>query len=277
MMFSDAEGRKKIMRDLQRMDHVYKHVDKPTFEVVKIEKRDAIYEQMSDHFKKNLGSLEEEETCNIENVYTINNYFISYVYNDAFNEMERKLGKKPMEELLFHGTSDKAIASIIKNNFDADASPTVGDNGHMRPKRSQYGRGIYFCSSSATASKFGNNIVVCKVIIGNCETISLSPPSRSLSLSSPSHLNMEISAKYDSRKVMISTGVNVFVIKETHHILPYCVITTKRKNLSWSRSKFLRAKSKIASASSILARSISGNMARPTIPPPSSGQSGPTS
>ena len=118
MMFVDPEGRQKIMRNLLTMDRVYKQADKPTFEVVKIEEDDAIYKHISDHFKENLGSKEDDENCEIENIYKINNYFISYVYNDAINEMERKLGEKPTEELLFHGTSDKAISGFIKNNFE---------------------------------------------------------------------------------------------------------------------------------------------------------------
>ena len=281
MMF--VEGRHNVMRDLERMDHVYKQVDKPTIDVVKIEEEDAIYKQMSDHFKKNLASREEDEKCEIENIFKINNNFISYVYNDASYEMERKLGEKPIEELLFHGTSDEAIAGIIKNNFDADASPTDTDTttGYVRPKGSQYGKGIYFCSSSATASKYGNNILVCKVILGNCETFSPEKMREKMKARQGGsqkwfNVNREISAEYDSRKVETSKGVNVYVIKETDHILPYCVITTKNKNLCWAKSKFLRAKSRMAS--SLLARSSSGNAAQPLTPPPapSSGQSGPT-
>ena len=222
MMFADDEGRQKITEDLLRMNRTYQ----PKFEVVKIDEAEDgyIYMQISNYFKKTLGSREGGENCEIENIFKINNSFISDIYNDAFKEMERKLKGKSREELLFHGTSDKAIASIIKNNFDADASPTdLGVQGELREKKSQYGKGIYFSSSSAVALFYGNNILVCKVILGNVET---------MSMNEASSVTREIPAKYDSRKVG-----TICVVKDIHHILPYCVITLKNKNLSSQRKK----------------------------------------
>ena len=221
MMFADAEGRKKIIDDLSRMDHVYK----PKFDVVKIDEDDAIYKQMSNYFKKTLGSWEKGQNCEIENIFKINNNFISDIYNDASNEMERKLGEKPREELLFHGTSDKAIAAIIKNNFDPDASPT-----DQRQKKSHYGKGIYFSSSSSGALLYGNNIMVCKVILGNSDIISFDEAS---------NVTREIPAQCDSRKVTRKDEkeAHICVVKENHHVLPYCVITLKNKKLSSEKRK----------------------------------------
>ena len=222
MMFYDDEGRQKITEDLLRMNRTYQ----PKFEVVKIDEAEDgyIYMQISNYFKKTLGSREGGENCEIENIFKIKNSFISDIYNDAYKEMERKLKGKSREELLFHGTSDKAIASIIKNNFDADARPAdLGVQGEQREKRSQYGKGIYFSSSSAMALFYGNNILVCKVILGNVET---------MSMNEASSVTREIPAKYDSRKVG-----TICVVKDIHHILPYCVITLKNKNLSSQRKK----------------------------------------
>ena len=227
MIFADAEGRKKIIEDLRRMDRTYK----PKFEVVKVDEEEAVYNEISNHFKKTLGSRETGENCEIETIFKIDNSFILEIYNDASKEMERKLGEKPREELLFHGTSDKAIAAIIKNNFDENAIPTdLGVQGKQRPKKSQYGKGIYLSSSSATALLYGNNILVCKVILGNVETISMIEASS---------VTREIPENYDTRKVTQRDGrdARIFVIKETRHILPYCVITLRNKNLSSQRKK----------------------------------------
>ena len=229
MMFTDAEGRQKIMEDLSRMNHVYQ----PKFDVTKLDEGGAIYKQISSYFKgtSTLGSQEDGENCEIENIFKINNSFISDIFNDASSEMERKLRGKPREELLFHGTSDQAIASIVKNNFDTSASPIDLDfHGEMRQKRSYYGKGIYLSSYSGVALMYGNNILVCKVILGKCETIGMNE--------SPSVIR-EIPEEYDSRKVTQNDGkdAHVCVVKEAHHILPYCVITLKNKNLSLQRKK----------------------------------------
>ena len=226
MMFTDAEGRQKIMEDLSRMNHVYQ----PKFDVFKLGEGCGIYKEISSYFKKTLGSREEGENCEIENIFKINNSFISEIYNDAASEMERKLGEKPREELLFHGTSDQAIASIVKNNFDTSASPIDREvHGEMRQKRSYYGNGIYLSSYSGVALMYGNNILVCYVTLGKCETIGLNESSTVI---------REIPEEYDSRKLTQNDGsAHVCVIKEAQHILPYCVITLKNKNLSSQRKR----------------------------------------
>ena len=224
MMFADAEGRQKITEDLLRMNRTYQ----PKFKVVKVDEEDAVYKQISNRFKNTLNSRESGENCEIENIFKIDNSFTLEIYNDASKEMERKLGERPREELLFHGTSDKAIPAIIKNNFDENAIPTdLGVHGKQRPKKSQYGKGIYLSSSSATALLYGNNILVCKVILGNVETISMNEASS---------VSREIPEKYDSRKVTLKGG-HILVVKEHLHILPYCVITLRNKNLSSQRKK----------------------------------------
>ena len=108
--------------------------------VVKVAEDSAKYKIMSDYYKKSIESREEGENCEIENIFQINNKCISDRYNDALKEMERKLGEKPKEQYWYHGTSDKAIASIIKSNFDVEARPNdLGVLGEQRPKRAMYG------------------------------------------------------------------------------------------------------------------------------------------
>ena len=227
MMFADANGRKKIMEDLSGMEDVYTS----KYGVVKIAEDSANYKQVSDYFEKTLGSREEGENCEIENIFEINNKYTSDNYNDALKEMERKLGEKPMERIFCHGTSDKAIASIIKNNFDVEAIPNdFGVHGEGRPKRAMYGKGIYLGNSSATALLYGNIIIVCHVIMGKCEKISFDDASVN---------NRNIPAEYDTRVLVNTKNIDghICIVKETRHVLPQFVISLKNKGLSWERKR----------------------------------------
>ena len=76
---------------------------------------------------------------------------------------------------------------------------------------------------------YGNNILVCKVTLGNVETIGMNEASS---------MTKEIPEEYDSRKVTLKGG-HILVVKEHLHILPYCVITLRNKNLSSQRKKGL--------------------------------------
>ena len=224
MIFADSEGREKIMEDLSKMEDFYK----PKFDVVKLDEDSSVYKKVSTYFKKSVESREENENCDIENIFKINNKCLTDIYHNAIEEIETRLGGKSRKEILFHGTSDKAIASIVKNNFDVEVSPN--DIGELRPKRAKYGKGIYLTSSSATSLLYGNVIIVCKVILGNCEIINIDKVS---------DFNRDIPAEYDSRKVTYSyeKHARVCVVKEPQNVLPYCVITLKNKELSAGRRR----------------------------------------
>ena len=205
----------------------------PKYGVVKMAEDSIRYKQVADNFKRTLQSREEGENCEIENIFQINNEIITDNYKDALKEMERKLGEKPTEESWSHGTSDKAIASIIKNNFDVEARPNdLHVDGEQRKKRAHYGKGVYLSNSSATALLYGNIIVVCNVILGKYEETSFDEASVN---------NRNIPAEYDSRilthRNKIGAGGKICIVKETHHVLPHCVITLKNKGLSWERKR----------------------------------------
>ena len=238
MMPADLEGRCKILDDLSRLDQTHRlnselpfrrSFDKPTLDVVKLDEDSEIYQQVSSLFQKTLRSEEDGENCEIENIFHINNKSISDTFVNASKEMERRLKRKPREEILLHGTSGRAAASIMRNNFDADASPSdLGVDGTERPKRWQYGQGIYLTAFSSTSLVFGNTTLVCKVLLGNCEPISYD-----------SVMLEDIPAEYDSRKLTYKgeNEARVCVIKKAEHILPYCVITLKNKELSAERKR----------------------------------------
>ena len=226
MMLTDADGRQKIMKDLSKLAKLYK----PIFDMVRADEDSPVYKQLSDYFKRSLKSREEGENCEIENIFKVNNESLSDDYAEASKELEKKLGEKPREELLFHGTSEKAVASIIKDNFNMHEIPNdSGFDGVQRPKRSQYGKGIYFTSSSAKSLLYGNVIIVCKVLLGKCEINSYDKIEN----------QKEIPAEYDSRRLFHKDDKEnyICIVKDIDHINPSFVITLKNKQLSAERKK----------------------------------------
>ena len=89
----------------------------------------------------------------------------------AFNELKKtfaregkvdKYGKVP-ELLLFHGTSNESINKIIENNFVIDKSPAE------RSKSMLFGRGVYLSELPGVSLMYGENLLLCKVILGKSE------------------------------------------------------------------------------------------------------------
>ena len=84
---------------------------------------------------------------------------------------EAKVNKngEVVEQLLFHGTSMNSLESILKHNFIIDNTP---QGNHNRKKQMLFGRGIYFSKLPAVSLMYGNVILLCKALPGNCETCS---------------------------------------------------------------------------------------------------------
>ena len=78
-----------------------------------------------------------------------------------------KEGKEPKEMLLFHGTAVVNVDSILKENFK------LGNQD--KEKRSVFGEGIYFSEMPAVSLMYGNGLILCKVLLGNCETFKPQP------------------------------------------------------------------------------------------------------
>ena len=117
----------------------------------------------------------------------------------------------------------------------------------QRKKRAMYGKGVYLSGSSATALLYGNIIVVCKVILGNCERISYDSVN-----------TRDIPTEYDSRILYhknMMTG-RICIVKEPRYVLPHCVITLKNKGLSWERKRSAFITSEKGKLSAMLGRCL---------------------
>jgi hypothetical protein len=85
-----------------------------------------------------------------------------------------------------------------------------------------FGRGVYFSELPAISLMYGNGLLLCKVLPGNCETFKphgVPPP--------------EISEEYDSREVQSNDSQGVIhVVKHPAQILPYCVIKLNKQSVT---------------------------------------------
>ena len=123
------------------------------------------------------------------------------------------------EQLLFHGTSRSSLENILKHNFIIDNLPQGNIN---RKKQMIFGRGIYFSKLPAISLMYGNVILLCKALPGNCEAYvpNGTPP-------------LEIPEEFDSREVRSRDNFGVIsVIKHPHQILPYCILYLKKDTLT---------------------------------------------
>jgi len=147
---------------------------------------------------------------------------VVHVKNDtiekAFNELKKKFARegkvdkygKVQELLLFHGTSNESINKIIENNFVIDKSPAE------RSKAMLFGRGVYLSELPGVSLMYGDNLLLCKVILGKSEIYypnGQTPP--------------PIPDGYDSR-IVIKDGLKVVtVVKNSSQILPYSIVNIK--------------------------------------------------
>ena len=127
------------------------------------------------------------------------------------------------ETLLFHGTAAANVDSILKSNFSLDHS-LAWDCDSSKESRRIFGEGIYFSEMPAVSLMYGNGLLLCKVVLGYCETFRPLPGTAK---------QPDIPEQFDSRKVLAGDGSGVIhVVKRLSQVLPYCVINLKNESLS---------------------------------------------
>merc|ERR1719234_578761 len=154
---------------------------------------------------------------------------IDYIRNpqieEGYEAQKRRFeieGKQVAEALLFHGTAVASVDSILKNNFSLDHSP-IQQQESSRDKRRMFGEGIYFSEMPAVSLMYGNGLLLCKVILGECETFTPRPGT----------VQPDIPDQFDSREVKTRDGSGVIhVVKRPVQVLPYCIIQLKNEALS---------------------------------------------
>ena len=156
---------------------------------------------------------------------------IDYIKNSKLEKIyeaqkERFLleNKDVKEVLLFHGTSASCVESILKTNFQIDHMPVQQTSQNdVRDKKMMFGKGVYFSELPAVSLMYGNGLILCKVLLGNCQDY------RPVA----SGEQPDIPEGFDSRQVITKDGSSVIhVARNTSQILPYCVIQLKNDAIS---------------------------------------------
>ena len=136
------------------------------------------------------------------------------------------------EKLLFHGTHATNLNKILDDNFKLSANPVNGRKNNL------YGEGIYFSDFPAKSLKYGDALLLCKVILGKEEVVQLGcqPPTS----------DEDFKKNFNSRKMVDRIDrkdgpASIYVVPNPQQILPCYVIylkkkETKRQNEEMSQS-----------------------------------------
>ena len=125
------------------------------------------------------------------------------------------------EKLLFHGTHSTNLNKILDDNFKLSADPV------SRKKFNLYGKGIYFSDFPAHSLKYGEALLLCKVILGKEEVIQLGH--------TPKTTESYFRRNYHSRKMVDSldrknSSAKIYMVPAPQQILPCYVIYLKKKS-----------------------------------------------
>ena len=138
---------------------------------------------------------------------------------DAQKEIFRKEGKETTEVFLFHGTAVANVDSILRANLSLE----LFSEEQGKERKRVFGEGIYFSEMPAVSLMYGNGLILCKVLLGNCQLFSPQPEAK----------QPEIPESFDSRAVIAMEGSSVIhVVKKPSQVLPYCVVQLKNEALS---------------------------------------------
>ena len=124
------------------------------------------------------------------------------------------------EKLLFHGTHATNVNKILADNFKLDVDPV------SRKKFNMYGQGIYFSDFPAQSLKYGEALLLCKVLLGKEEVIQLG--------CKPTTSEEYFQKNYNSRKMVDrldrkDAPAKIYMAPKSHQILPCYIIYLKKK------------------------------------------------
>lgn len=119
--------------------------------------------------------------------------------------------------MLFHGTESCNVGSIFTRNFDPSANPK------KRRKTAVHGPGVYFSERLPTALSYTSSetVILSRVLLGK-----VLAQDKGLSRNYGLARNQgEQEANFDSKRI----GQDIVVASGPNQILPFCVISCKKK------------------------------------------------
>ena len=126
-----------------------------------------------------------------------------------FNEKKAEFKKQGLDSeiLLYHGTSSANTEGICKTNFKMGLS-----------SRFAHGRGIYLSRQPTCSLMYGEELIVCKVLLGRKKGGNL------VQYTNPGKLE----DGFDSNEIGgVGHQASVIVICSVDQILPYCIISAE--------------------------------------------------
>ena len=162
--------------------------------------------------------------CDTHNIERIDFIVHPKLFAQYEEEKEKCRHKKILinEKLLFHGTHATNLNSILSHNFKLTADPV------SRNKLNMYGEGIYFSDFPAKSLRYGEALMLCKVILGKEEVVPLG--------CKPATSDKYFKKNYNSRKMVNEVNkkdgpANIYMVPSPQQILPCYVIYLKKKGM----------------------------------------------
>ena len=133
---------------------------------------------------------------------------------EAAKQQFKRLGIPNKEILAYHGTDKRNIGSILRNNLRVKYA-----------RRQRYGKGNYFSEFPAISLKYGDGLLLCRILPGK-EYIDNS--------------NCDIPQGYNSKKVLlrqpseteaVDASGEMIIIENSDQILPFFVIHRRNREL----------------------------------------------
>lgn len=160
------------------------------------------------------------ETLFLKDLHTLetpkSSVWISYIENkmleERFNQKRAEFQKQGLnsEVLLYHGTSSANADGICKTNFRMDLSV-----------RFAHGRGIYLSKYPTVSLQYGEELIVCKVLLGRKQSLLKDPgPFKDCFDSKECRLPK-------GHTKMMGAEPTAFVVRSVEQILPYCIISAE--------------------------------------------------
>ena len=162
------------------------------------------------------------ETHTIERIDFISHPKLFEEYEEM-KEMFRSNKKAINERLLFHGTHATNLHKILQDNFKISADPV------RRKKTNSYGTGIYFSDYPAQSLKYGEALLLCKVILGKEQVLQLGKNP------TEGQENVFKTKDFNSRKMVDQLNhkdvpAKVYMVPEPQQVLPCYVIYLRKRD-----------------------------------------------
>ncbi len=204
-----------------RLDRLFVPEDSTTLHVRNAE---CIYLRML-HSKKDNQYSPRSVQKQIESIDYIYNKKLAEAFEQKKLELIRDCGiEAGVEMLLFHGTWQRNVDSIIRNNFDLSKGNVFA-----------HGKGLYFSELPSTSMIYGDALILCRVLTGRVqrpEDGSYFDPNRFDSFQTKP---VKVSGHSGNLDV-----ASVHVVACSEQVLPYCVYHFSERE-AWENDNFLRS------------------------------------